>query len=85
MMTLASARFPPVKGPSGEGSNRQWIDLLAPRLQRLNGWIKRSIWSHRTGVGATLAGNGLPVAKLYGEYELVRLIDLIPSLAFQRH
>lgn len=30
-----------------------------------------------------LAPSPANLAKLYGEYELVRLIDLIPSLAFR--
>jgi hypothetical protein len=37
-----------------------------------------------TGVGGNAGWKRLPVTKLYGEYELVRLIDLIPSLASRR-
>src|SRR5208282_5667099 len=53
-------------------------------FQRLDGWIRRRIWSHRYRRWRNAGWKRLPVAKLYGEYELVRLIDLIPSLA-SRH
>jgi hypothetical protein len=53
-------------------------------FQRLDGWIRRRIWSHRYRRWRNPGWKRLPVAKLYGEYELVRLIDLIPSLASRR-
>src|SRR5713101_7156897 len=53
-------------------------------FQRLDGWIRRRIWSHRYRRWRNAGWKRLPVAKLYGEYELVRLIDLIPSLASRR-
>jgi len=53
-------------------------------FQRLDGWIRRRIWSHRYKHWRNAGWKRLPVPKLYGEYELVRLIDLIPSLASQR-
>jgi hypothetical protein len=53
-------------------------------FQRLDGWIRRRIWSHRYKHWRNAGWKQLPVPKLYGEYELVRLIDLIPSLASRR-
>jgi group II intron reverse transcriptase/maturase len=53
-------------------------------FQRLDGWIRRRIWSHRYRRWRNAGWKQLPVAKLYCEYELVRLIDLIPSLASRR-
>jgi RNA-directed DNA polymerase len=53
-------------------------------FQHLHGWVRRRIWSHRYNCWRNAGWKQLPVAQLYGEYELVRLIDLIPSLA-SRH
>jgi RNA-directed DNA polymerase len=53
-------------------------------FQRLDGWIRRRIWSHRYRRWRNPGWKRLPVATLYGEYKLVRLIDLIPSLASRR-
>ena len=53
-------------------------------FQRLDGWIRRRIWSHRYRRWRNAGWKRLPVTKLYGEYELVRLLDLIPSLASRR-
>jgi RNA-directed DNA polymerase len=53
-------------------------------FQRLDGWIRRRIWSHRYRRWRNPGWRRLPVATLYGEYKLVRLIDLIPSLASRR-
>jgi len=53
-------------------------------FQRLDGWIRRRIWSHRYRRLRNAGWKQLPVAKLYGESELVRLLDLIPSLASRR-
>jgi RNA-directed DNA polymerase len=53
-------------------------------FQRLDGWIRRRIWSHRYRRWRNSGWKQLPVAMLYGEYKLVRLIDLIPSLASRR-
>src|SRR3989441_10449590 len=50
-------------------------------FQRLDGWIRRRIWSHRYRRWCNGGWKRLPVTQLYSEYELVRLIDLIPSLA----
>nr|WP_051979337.1 group II intron maturase-specific domain-containing protein [Edaphobacter aggregans] len=53
-------------------------------FQRLDGWIRRRIWSHRYRRWRNAGWKWLPVTTLYGEYKLVRLIDLIPSLASRR-
>src|SRR2546426_10319068 len=53
-------------------------------FQRLDGWIRRRIWSHRYRRWRNAGWKRLPTAQLYGEYELVRLIYLIPSLASWR-
>src|SRR5437879_1986522 len=53
-------------------------------FHRLDGWIRRRIWSHRYKHWRNAGWTQLPLPKLYGEYELVRLINLIPSLA-SRH
>ncbi len=50
-------------------------------FQRLDGWIRRRIWSHRYQRWRNAGWKQLPATKLYGEYELVRLLYLIPSLA----
>jgi RNA-directed DNA polymerase len=53
-------------------------------FQRLDGWIRRRIWAHRFRRWRNPGWKQLPVAALYGEYKLVRLIGLIPSLASWR-
>src|SRR6266851_2634752 len=53
-------------------------------FQRLDGWIRRRIWSHRYRRWRNAGWKQLPATKLYGEYELVRLLHLIPSLASWR-
>ena len=50
-------------------------------FQRLDGWILRRIWSHRYRHWRNAGWKRLPATTLYGEYGLVRLIYLIPSLA----
>jgi RNA-directed DNA polymerase len=45
-------------------------------FQRLDGWIRRRIWSHRYRRWRNPGWKQLPAATLYGEYKLVRLIDL---------
>src|SRR5437667_132348 len=62
----------------GEYYKRAHIRKL---FQRLDGWVRRRIWSHRYKCWRNAGSKRLPTAQLYGEYELVRLIDLIPSLA----
>jgi RNA-directed DNA polymerase len=53
-------------------------------FQRLDGWILRRIWSHRYRRWRNAGWKRLPATQLYGEYKLVRLIYLIPSLASWR-
>ena len=65
----------------GEYYKRAHIRKL---FQRLDGWVRRRIWSHRYKCWRNAGWKRPPTAQLYGEYELVRLIDLIPSLA-SRH
>ncbi len=65
----------------GEYYKRAHIRKL---FQRLDGWVRRRIWSHCHKRWRNAGWKRLPTAQLYGEYELVRLIDLIPSLA-SRH
>jgi group II intron reverse transcriptase/maturase len=65
----------------GEYYKRAHIRKL---FQRLDGWIRRRIWSHRYRRWRNAGWKRLPAAQLYGEYELVRLIYLIPSLASWR-
>ena len=50
-------------------------------FQRLDGWIMRRIWSHRFKRWRKGGWKQLPASQLYGEYELVRLLGLIPSLS----
>jgi RNA-directed DNA polymerase len=62
----------------GEYYKRAHIRKL---FQRLDGWIRRRIWSHRCRRWRNAGWKRLPAPQLYGEYELVRLLYLIPSLA----
>jgi RNA-directed DNA polymerase len=50
-------------------------------FHRLDGWIVRRIRSHRFKRWGNLGWKQLPEAKLHGEYGLVHLVRLIPSLA----
>jgi RNA-directed DNA polymerase len=65
----------------GEYYKRAHIRKL---FQRLDGWIRRRIWSHRYRRWHNAGWKRLPATQLYDEYELVRLIYLIPSLASWR-
>ena len=49
-------------------------------FQQLDGWIVRRLWSHRRKRWRNAGWKQLPERKLYGEYGLVRLISLVPSL-----
>jgi retron-type reverse transcriptase len=59
-------------------SGSEWIVKLFNQLDR---WIVRRIWSHRFKRWRNGGWTQLPTATLYGEYELVNLVGLIPSLA----
>src|SRR5664280_1455404 len=50
-------------------------------FHRLDGWIVRRIRSHRFKRWRNGGWRPLPETKLYGEYGLVNLIQLIPSIA----
>jgi len=62
----------------GEYYKRAHVRRLFNRLDR---WIVRRIWSHRFKRWRNGGWKPLPNATLYGEYGLVNLVGLIPSLA----
>ncbi len=53
-------------------------------FHQLDSWIVRRLWSHRHRRWRCAGWKTLPNSKLYGEYGLVNLVSLIPSLA-SRH
>ena len=63
----------------GEYYKRAQVRKLFPRL---DGWIRRRIWSHRYRRWRNAGWKQLPATKLYGEYELVRLLYLIQFNTF---
>jgi hypothetical protein len=50
-------------------------------FNRLNRWIVHRLWSHRFRRWRNCGWKQLPESTLYGEYGLVNLVRLIPSLA----
>ena len=60
---------------------RAHVRLLFNRLDR---WIVRRLWSHRYRHWRNCGWKELPNSRLYGEYGLVNLVGLIPSIASQR-
>ena len=52
-------------------------------FHRLDAWIVHRLWSHRHKRWRTRGWKQLPETMLYGEYGLVNLVRLIPSLASQ--
>ena len=68
----------PVLRGWGEYYKRAHVRTL---FHQLDGWIRRRIWSHRFKRWRNGGWRQLPNAKLYGEYGLVNLVGLIPSLA----
>jgi group II intron reverse transcriptase/maturase len=50
-------------------------------FHRLDGWIVRRLWSHRFRRWRNGGWKRPPKATLYGQYGLVHLVGLIPSLA----
>jgi RNA-directed DNA polymerase len=62
----------------GEYYKRAHVRRLFNQLDR---WIVRRIWSHRFKRWRNAGWKQLPESVLYGEYGLVNLIRLIPSLA----
>ena len=55
--------------------------LVRRLFHRLDHWIRRRIRSYRCKHWRNAGWTQLPMTTLYGEYQLVRLFDLIPSLA----
>jgi len=49
-------------------------------FNKLDRWIVRRIWSHRCKRWRNAGWRTLPDSKLYGDYKLVNLISLIPSI-----
>ena len=82
-------------------TTRELIDRLNPTLRgwgqyykrahvrrlfhRLDGWIVRRIWSHRFRRWRCSGWRTLSSPTLYGQFGLVNLVGLIPSLAAQRN
>ncbi len=52
-------------------------------FNKLDHWIERRIWSHRYKCWRNCGWKQLPKRKLYGEFGLVQLVKLIPSIAAQ--
>jgi RNA-directed DNA polymerase len=52
-------------------------------FHRLDQWLVRRIWSHRHKRWRCSGWRTLPNHKLYGEYGLVNLVAMIPSIAAQ--
>jgi group II intron reverse transcriptase/maturase len=71
----------PVLRGWGHHFKRAHVRLLFNRLDR---WIVRRIWSHRFKHWRCAGWKVLPPTRLYGEYGLVNLVGLIPSLASPR-
>jgi RNA-directed DNA polymerase len=53
-------------------------------FNKLDNWIERRIWSHRYKCWRNCGWKQLPKRKMYGEYGLVQLVKLIPSIAAQK-
>ena len=67
--------------PVIRGWGQYYCKAYVRRLfHQLDGWIVRRIWSHRHKRWRNAGWKQLPERKLIGEYGLVRLISLVPSL-----
>ncbi|SPE32640.1 Prophage lambdaSa1 transcriptase/maturase family protein [Acidobacteriia bacterium SbA2] len=75
------AELNPVLRGWGEYCKRAHVRKL---FHQLDGWVRRRIWSHRFQRWRNGGWKQLPNAKLYGEYGLVNLVELIPSIASAR-
>ena len=53
-------------------------------FNRLDRWIVRRIWSHKCKRWRCAGWKSLPESKLYGEFGLVNLVGLIPSIASRK-
>ena len=65
----------------GEYYKRAHVRLLFNRLDR---WILHRIWSHRFKHWRNAGWKRLPQKLLYGEFELVNLVGIIPSIASRK-
>src|SRR6516165_5020101 len=65
----------------GEYYKRAHVRLLFNRLDR---WIVHRIWSHRFKHWRNAGWKRLPQKLLYGEFELVNLVGIIPSIASRK-
>ena len=72
------AELNPVLRGWGEYYQRAQVRKLFPQL---DGGVRRRIWSHRFPRWRHGGWKQLPNVKLYGEYGLVNLVGLIPSIA----
>ena len=71
----------PVLRGWGHYYKRAHVRTLFNKLDR---WIERRIWSHRYKCWRNCGWKQLPKRKLYGEYGLVQLVKLIPSIASRK-
>jgi group II intron reverse transcriptase/maturase len=71
----------PILGGWGRYYRRAHVRRL---FHRLDAWVVRRIWSHRFRRWRNVGWKRLPERVLYGEYKLVNLIGLIPSIAALR-
>jgi RNA-directed DNA polymerase len=71
----------PVLRGWGHYYKRAHVRTLFNNLDR---WIERRIWSHRYKCWRNCGWKQLPKAKMYGEFGLVQLVKLIPSIASQK-
>ena len=53
-------------------------------FNRLDRWIVRRIWSHKFKRWRCAGWKNLPESKLYGEFGLVNLVGLIPTIASRK-
>jgi len=74
-------RINPILRGWGEYYKRAHVRRIFNQLDR---WIVRRIWSHRYKRWRCRGWRDLPRTKLYGEYGLVNLVRLIPSIAAPR-
>src|SRR5271169_4150156 len=54
------------------------------RFHQLDGWIVRRLWSHRAKRWRNTGWKDYPTKRLLGEFKLVNLVSLIPSLRISR-
>jgi RNA-directed DNA polymerase len=55
------------------------------RFHQLDGWIVRRLWSHRAKRWRNTGWKEYPTKRLLGEFKLVNLVSLIPSLRISRN